>query len=164
MPGFQRVDSTTLIDIFWQNEPDSISAVQDSSWDDLGRQLLKLVGNNGKEWTLLVSIGVPALRASKGFFNPNQLLAFLQYIKNNHGVVPTKLGYHPDLQGSNHYPVWEGWELTQPGEQTLEHLAEKTVDDFVAFNQALSTDSSLPLFSSFHIEGSTVPDLSLIHI
>ena len=158
MAEFQRVDSTTLIDIFWQNEPDSISAVQAPSWDDLGRQLLNLVGNNGKEWTLLISIGVPALRPSKGFFNPDQLLAFLQYIKKNYGVVPTSLGYHPDLQGSKHYSVWDGWELTKPGEQTLEHLAEKTVDDFVAFNQALSTDSSLPQFSSFHIEGSTVPD------
>ena len=127
------------------------------SWDDLGRQLLNLVGNNGKEWTLLSVLECQPCALQKGFLIPTSCSLFFNTSKKI-WCCSTALVIILICKDQSTYSVWDGWELTKPGEQTLEHLAEKTVDDFVAFNQALSTDSSLPQFSSFHIEGSTVPD------
>jgi len=151
MTAFDVIESKTSLDIFWIAHPDSINA-EGANWDSLAHDFLTLVGNSGKKWRLIISIGAPTARANAGLLNPEQLYGFLKRLKQS-GVVPSELGYHPDFQGSHDYPIWKGWGLSGPSALTVEALAEKSVEDFNLYNSVLSADPSIPNFTSFHIEG-----------
>ena len=56
--AIKLLSASSDLSIFWQDGPTSID-VDGSGFDQLASEILALVGNSGKEWTLILSIGVP---------------------------------------------------------------------------------------------------------
>jgi len=158
----QLLSASSDLSVFWQDGPASID-VNGSGFDQLASEILSLVGNSGKEWTLILSIGVPFTikdgqkvdRTANAYWQPESVVNLLQALKNK-GIMPSTLGYHPDLQSDSREHVWEYWGFPAPADQTLQNLAEKTVKDMMDFNAEISKNPGLQEFNLFQIEGKIV--------